>query len=66
MSTEKIHDEMVLAWLSKKDGVTNVGTPTWKSLGAVLQKLNLNQVTETIQKGGFKFLICLYYSGSHS
>lgn len=53
MSTEKIHDEVIKAWLLKKDGVTNVGIPTWKSLGVVLQKHGLSTVAKTIQKGEF-------------
>ena len=51
MSTEKIHEEMVIAWLSKKDGVATTGIPTWKSLGAALQKVNMSQITKVILRG---------------
>ena len=51
MSAEKIHNEMVKAWLTKKDNVATVGIPTWKSLGAALQDNNLSKVAETIRKG---------------
>ena len=51
MDTDKFCEEMVTAWLSKKDGVANVGIPTWKSLGGILQKQNLSKVTERIRKG---------------
>lgn len=52
MSTEDIHKEMVIAWLSKKDNVASIGTPTWKSLGTVLQKVNGgNKVVKAIEKG---------------
>ena len=51
LSTENFCEEMVTAWLSKEDGVANVGIPTWKFLGAILQKQNLSKVTEMIRKG---------------
>ena len=51
MSTDKIHEEMITAWLLKKDGVASLGAPTWKSLGAALQKQHHNQITQRIRKG---------------
>ncbi len=50
-STEKFHEEMVKAWLLKKDSVATVGIPTWKSLIAVLQEKNFTHVINRIHKG---------------
>ena len=32
LSTSNYHDEMVRAWLTRKDNVTATGVPTWKLL----------------------------------
>lgn len=51
MNPEKMHEDMVTAWLSKSD---SVGTPTWKSLVAALEEHKLNKIAEAIVKGKFK------------
>jgi hypothetical protein len=39
---------MIIAWLKKKD---QVDTPTWKSLGSVLQRMGFTKAVEKITKG---------------
>ena len=55
LSADNYRDEMVVAWLSRKD---KVGTPTWKLLGVELQKLGKNDIAERIVKG--MSMSCMY------
>ena len=55
MDVENIHEEVAIAWLSKKDNVRNIGRPSWKSLRAVLQKMNLSKVLEMIERGTLRY-----------
>ena len=51
LSPDNYHSEMVKAWLSRLDNVAATGTPTWKLLGAELQKMRKIEITERIMKG---------------
>lgn len=51
LSTEDYHEEMVNAWLSRIDKVAATGTPTWKLLGAELQKMGKTEITARIMRG---------------
>ena len=51
LSTEDYHNEMVKAWLSRIDKVAVTGTPTWKLLGAELQKMGKAEIASKIMKG---------------
>ena len=51
LSADNYHDEMVKAWLARKDDVATTGTPTWKLLGAELQKMRKSDIADRITKG---------------
>ncbi len=48
LSSEKFKEEVIEAWLQKKD---KVGIPTWKSLGGVLQTMGCTEAADKISKG---------------
>ncbi len=57
LSSEKFREEVIEAWLQKKDRVEErSGAPTWKSLKDVLQKRGLTEAAEKILKGNSEIL----------
>lgn len=52
ISADNYHREVVKAWLSKLDNVAATGVPTWKLLGAQLQRMRLTEITDRIMQGG--------------
>lgn len=51
LSADDYHNEMVKAWLTRIDNVVSTGTPTWKLLGAELQKMRKAEIADRIMKG---------------
>jgi uncharacterized protein with LGFP repeats len=48
MKSDNFLKGMIITWLEKKD---QVDTPTWKSLGGVLQRMGFTKAVEKITKG---------------
>jgi hypothetical protein len=48
MKSGNFLEGMIITWLKKKD---QVDTPTWKSLGSVLQRMGFTKAVEKITKG---------------
>ncbi len=54
LSSEKFREEVIEAWLQKKDKVEErSGAPTWKSLGGLLQKMGCTEAVKKISKGTY-------------
>ena len=49
---KKLPQDMVQAWINKKDNVLKVsGVPSWNSLITALEKINQNGVAATLKEG---------------
>ena len=47
---DNLPDDMVYAWLLKKDKVTEKGLPTWTTLASALKKIKQNGIVQEIEQ----------------
>ena len=47
---DNLPDDMVYAWLMKKDNVIEKGLPTWTALATTLRKINQNGIAQEIEQ----------------